>query len=251
MDIQAQGLYLTLITGLAFVTGLLVLYIHSLRKQYRQRIWLTGQQLFREVELIDSERERIANDLHDEFGSGLAAIGLLLQQAKERKDKGVLDKACLALEDQRKKIRQVAYNFVPRILSTHGLRFALNDLIDELSIPAEPVLEMDLNMDDTLFKTVKSVHVYRIIREIVFNTLQHAQATRIRLSSSQDNSYLNLFIQANGISWLPAEDAAKGKGLGLHSIATRIKLLNAHLVYGLSENRENVCRIRIPLSSMQ
>lgn len=251
MDIQAQGLYLTLITGLAFVTGLLVLYIHSLRKQYRQRIWLTGQQLFREVELIDSERERIANDLHDEFGSGLAAIGLLLQQAKEKKDNGVLDKACLALEDQRKKIRQVAYNFVPRILSTHGLRFALNDLIDELSILAEPVLEMDLNMDDKPFKTVKSVHVYRIIREIVFNTLQHAQATRIRLSSSQDNSYLNLFIQANGISWLPAEDAAKGKGLGLQSIATRIKLLNAHLVYGLSENHETVCRIRIPLSSIQ
>lgn len=251
MDIQTQGLYLTLITGLVFVTGLLILYIHSLRKQYRYRILLTRQQLTREVELIDRERERIANDLHDEFGSGLAAIGLWLQQAIEKKDTSVLEKACFALQDQRKKIRQIAHNFVPRILASHGLRYAISDLLDEFRLHAAPVLESELSMEDEHFSPAKSVHVFRIIREILLNTLQHANATRIRFSCTQDSCFLHLYFQDNGTGWMPDSEKRNGEGWGLQSIDTRVKLLQAQLEYGLAINRETVCRIRIPMSSMR
>ncbi len=250
MDTQTKGLYLTLITGLVFVTGLLILYTLSLRNQYRQRILLSRQQLTREVELIDRERERIANDLHDELGSGLAAIGLLLQQAREKMDPGILDKAGNALHDQRKHIRQIAHNFVPRILASHGLQHALADLLDELNTHGALRLERQLNMDDRHFTVAKSVHVFRIIRELLLNILQHANASLIRFRCSQDTRYLVVQIHDNGSGWIQDQTGSGQAGWGLQTIDTRIKLLNARIDYHLEKHGGTAYRVQIPLSSM-
>jgi len=198
MDTQTTGIYFTLITILAFLTLLLTLFIFSLLRHQKQRLKEYREQMRREVELIDRERERIAADLHDELGSGLAAIGLLLQQTSENNSSPLLEKAGVQLERQREKIKDITHNLIPRILESHGLTVALEDLFDEMRLAGNIRVSAMLLLNDASYQPAKTVHIYRIIREILTNAIRHAGATAVYIRCEQDEKKILLSIKDNG-----------------------------------------------------
>jgi len=250
MDTQTNGIYLTLITGLVFVTLLLVFFILSLLRHQRNRMVSYRQQVCREIELIDRERERIANDLHDELGSGIAAVGLLIEQAKEKPRRSLLEKAGRQLAQQRQKIREIAHGFIPGVLASHGLSRAISDLLEELRISDKVRFRVQLDINDSRFSPAKSVHVYRIIREVLINAVQHAGATEIRFTCLQDSQKITLRIRDNGSGFAPEVLHNMTQGWGMRTIHTRINLIGATLTLDSAIGSGTSYLIRIPLSLM-
>lgn len=250
MDTQTTGVYLTLVTGLAFVTLLLVLFIVSFLRHQHHKMEEYKKQVFREIELIDRERERIAADLHDELGTGLSAIGLLLRQSGDASNDPLLKKANQQLEKQVRKMKEIAHGLIPFILESHGLVVALTNLIEEIKMAGNIHVSASLFINDANYQPAKSVHVYRIIREILTNTIKHAGATAIYISAEQDEKKILLTIRDNGSGFDISQLQDSSPGQGLQNIHTRIELLGASLSLNAVKGSGTAYLIKIPLISM-
>lgn len=250
MDTQTRGIYLTLIASLLFLTLLLVLFILSMLKHLRKRLEVYKQQVTREIELIDKERSRISADLHDELGSGLSAIGLLLHQAAEYADSIPLQKAAGHLQSQQNKIKEISHDLLPRILETHGLEIALNDLYEEIRCAGNIRLTVTGKLPANQLLPGKAVHLYRIIRELLTNALKHAGASEIRISFEETKQKLNIHISDDGMGFNAQKQKLSPSGLGLGNIHSRIALLDAHMNCRSEIGQGTVYEINIPLRSM-
>lgn len=229
MDTQTKGHYLTLIAALAFVTLLLALFIVATVKQLRNRLAAYRYQLIREVALIDRERSRVAADLHDELGSGLSAVGLLLRQANDALPSPILDKSLAQLQTQQQKLREIAYNLSPRILETHGLPMALKDLCEEIRAAGKiHVKESGLEYADRTDKA-SSIHLYRVVREILVNAIKHSKCTVILFAITREPSQLVIDIRDNGKGFNTDAEEKQASGMGLQNIRSRIGLLSASI----------------------
>ncbi len=249
MDTQTTTIYSTLLASLAFLSILLAMFMFALFRQYRYRIKEYEWQLAREVELIDTERKRMHIDLHDEIGAGLASIGILVQQLPVQ-DHTIHTKVLKQVQGMRTKIREIAYNFIPPSLSSLGLKTTLIELFEEINSGLKIKVKSNLAFDDQNFLSNRTVHVYRIIKEILTNTLKHASCTTIHCTLKIQQKMLILFISDNGIGFNSASRNWMSKGAGLSHIYSRAKLLHATITLSSTPTDGTRYEIVIPLDSL-
>lgn len=250
MDTQTTGIYLTLLASLVFLTLLLTLFIISVLRNMRRRLNEYKKQIGREIELIDRERERISADLHDELGSGLASVGLLLNQVAEHYGDPKLEKAGKHIRKQQQKIKEISYDLAPPILESRGLHFALTDLVEEIRSHGNFIVISNLQLNDQFLLPAKSVHIYRIIREILTNTMKHANASQIHVHCEQDEKYVRLELSDNGDGFDTRQLQKPARGFGLQHIQSRIGLLNATMSLESITGKGTSYNIQIPMHSI-
>lgn len=177
------------------------------------------------IEGQEKERQRIAADLHDNLGSLFALIKLNARQinAAELSDKSnkgyqqmitLIDKA---LEEN----RRISHNLDALSLNHFGFEVAVNQLFDILNqtgkLQASRSLYLEKPLDNQL-----SLHLYRIIQELVSNTLKHAMASSIHLEvNSFENELINVIYTDNGVGF---GNLQIKQGKGLESIYKRVEL---------------------------
>ncbi|MDQ1096757.1 MULTISPECIES: tetratricopeptide repeat-containing sensor histidine kinase [Chryseobacterium] len=177
------------------------------------------------------ERERIARDLHDGLGGMLAGVKINLsswaedqsdvwEDKKFRRTVGQLDEAVSEL-------RRIARNMVPDTLLKFGLETALKDLCefymrDGLEISCESFgIRKDIPLNVQL-------NIYRIIQELISNSIRHSGAANILMQCSQNGSTIFITFEDDGSGFDP--DTLKGgKGMGLDNLNNRIAYLKGHL----------------------
>lgn len=177
------------------------------------------------------ERERIARDLHDGLGGMLAGVKINLSSWAEdqsdiwedqsfRRTVGQLDAAVSEL-------RRIARNMVPDTLLKFGLETALKDLCefymrDGLEISCE---SFGIRKDIPL--TVQ-LNVYRIIQELISNSIRHSGAAHILMQCSQNGSSIFITFEDDGSGFDP--DAVRNKkGMGLDNLNNRIAYLKGDM----------------------
>lgn len=249
MVTEATGLYLTLVTALGFVTLLLLMYAWSVWHAYRNRMAEHREQLSREIGLMETERSRIAADLHDELGSGLAAIGLFARQAAETCSHPALKKLIINLPEQQQKLREISFNLSPRILETHGLTMALKEMAEDMCHGARINLSFHGNADHNGADPSRTVHLYRVVREMLNNTVKHAHATRCTLTLARQDTQLMIVVEDNGHGFA-ADTLHMSSGSGLHNIRTRMELLNARWMLCQPHGGGTRYEITVPLISL-
>lgn len=224
MATQVYTPYLTLAAALGFLTLLLVLFGITIIRNMRFRIRDAKDQLRRQAESIDQERNRIAIDLHDELGPGLSAVGLLIRDTNETLDDPRLEKALDELQRQQAQFREIARDLSPRIIEEMGLQAALDDLVEELRAVTQLSIGKSGEIDDHAFKVAKSVHLYRLIKEVANNTIKHAGALSFKITFLQDAKRLRLILEDDGVGFVP--EKTKKTGNGLSNIAIRVAALS-------------------------
>ncbi|MCA6450602.1 MAG: hypothetical protein IM584_06300 [Chitinophagaceae bacterium] len=239
------------LTSLAFMSILLLIVLVTLIRRFRQRLQQYQLQLAREVELIDAERRRIHTDLHDELGTGLAGISLLAQQVQTHNAARIANKIYRQTHALQTKIKEIAYNFVPVILETRGLSIAIQDYVQEIASDHPVTITADIHIADQLYALPKSVHLYRLLRELLTNALKHARCNRICLRLSEDARSANLFLSDNGIGFLPEQPATWLKGTGLSHIRSRANILKARMSIRSAPGAGTEVSMIIPLQSLR
>lgn len=239
------------LTSLAFMSVLLLIVLVALIRRFRLRLQQYHLQLAREVELIDAERRRMHTDLHDELGTGLASISLLAQQVQPHNLAPVAQKIYCQTLLLRTKIREIAYNFVPAILETSGLAIAIQDYVEEIASNHFAVITADIHIGDQPYALPKSVHLYRLMLELLTNALKHSHGDRICLQLHENRKSVILSISDNGIGFLPEQTVAWQKGEGLSHIQSRANILNARLSIQSTLGNGTDISITIPLQSLR
>jgi signal transduction histidine kinase len=191
----------------------------------------TRRQLANETE---SERRRIARDLHDQTLSDLRRLLLLTDQLPQNSD--VAPTVFRSeIESISTEIRHICEDLSPSVLANVGLPAALEWALSEAvaHLPADRKLEYEFRSDEDLEERLRldgamQIQIYRILQEAISNVCRHAQAKRIALSIElRENDVLfTLEDDGRGFDWTKKREET---GRGLTNIRSRTSLIEAEV----------------------
>ncbi|GAA0723345.1 hypothetical protein GCM10009430_26680 [Aquimarina litoralis] len=186
------------------------------------------------IEVQEEERKRIAQDLHDAISSKLNVVSLstnflidgnLQEDEKDRTLQHILAVTTKTLESS----RRLAHNLLPPILENFGLQAAIEELCDEFICSQK--LQIDHNIVYTnLLSKNNELHIFRIIQELLNNSVRHGNATKVTLQMNEENEQVFIKYSDNGTGF-DVESVNKNKGIGLKNIESRVDILDGELSY--------------------
>ena len=179
----------------------------------------------------ENERVRVARDLHDRLGSTMSMIKLHYSEVVDQLENVQLVNQSNFLmvndlvDEAISEVRRISHNMSAGTLMEYGLVPALYELKNtiESSRKIELILHV-FNLDFRL-KSVAEINLYRVIQEMVNNTLKHAQATQIEISLTKRDNVLSLMYDDNGVGVKPENLEEYKSGMGLKNIKSRIEKL--------------------------
>lgn len=209
--------------------------------------------LKRLIETQESEREKIAHNLHDEVNPLISAIKFHLKRYEILLEQGNLSKQDLVEESKFidriiNNMRSVTQDLSPNFLLRNGLVDAIRSYLFDLNV-VTVTIEEEVD-DQVLVKPDIALNVYRCFLEIVNNIMKHDSPSKLDLHIHLENSSLELNLTHDG-QGITNEDfvhfSEASEGLGLSSLKTRKTLLNAELDYQIEPI--STVRFTIPLTS--
>ncbi|WP_410221705.1 ATP-binding protein [Pedobacter sp.] len=235
------------ITVFIFVFALFSFYIwfHNKKRRTAREIEQLKQQQRIELgkallEGEEKERGRLARDLHDGLGGMLAGIKLNLSQLVSKKhnlEKDDLVQTIDRLGYAVNELRRIARNMMPTSLLQSGLAVALKDLCDEAMLPGLKISFKAFDLEDNFSAQVK-VMIYRIIQELVYNAVKHANASKIIVQCSQSDQYFFITVEDNGKGF--STKGVPNSSRGLKNIQNRVDLLNGKMEIDTSGEGSNI-----------
>ena len=203
---------------------------------------LTQNELWRlsaqHLTIQESERRRIAADLHDGLGQTLSLVKMSIEEAARAAKSGAEGKTAAALErlgptikSALAELRRMSMNLRPTTLDDLGILATLSWYTREFEAACPSIkLEREINVKESDISELLKITIFRIVQEATSNALKHAEADRIKVSLELEGGSLELSIKDNGRGF-DAGAAAKGRdfhhGLGLQSMKERAELSGA------------------------
>jgi len=203
---------------------------------------LTQNELWRlsaqHLTIQESERRRIAADLHDGLGQTLSLMKLSIDDVSRSVRNGVTGKAATTLEHLATSVkaalgelRRMSMNLRPATLDDLGILATLAWYFREFEMACPGItLERDISAKESEVPEPLKVAIFRIVQEATNNTVKHAKADRIKVSLCNEGNFLELLVEDTGSGFDVA--AAEGRrsfdrGLGLQSMKERAELTGA------------------------
>ncbi len=200
------------------------------------------------IETQETERKRLAEDLHDSVGQVLSAIKLKLHRLDKLNEvEGVNE----LLVDTRKltdeciqEIRNIIHNVLPPVLTDFGLIDALKALCTKMDENTPIQVTFSKKLDDQRFSSQIELTLYRIAQELFGNAVKHSEATSIHVELSKQGNTLVMSFRDNGKGF--DIDSVK-HGFGLKNLRSRASLINGKIDIYSKPSSGTVTTINVPL----
>ena len=199
----------------------------------------------------DEERKRLAKDLHDGLGGILSVAKYSFNNMKHNliitpENAIAFDKSMGFLDRSIQELRRVAHNMMPEALVEFGLDTALKDYCN--SITNSGVMQVTYQSfeitDDSVPPTMASV-IYRIIQELINNTLKHAAATTAVVQLVKRSDALSITVEDNGKGFDTAL-LKNSTGIGYLNLQNRVSYLQGTIDVQSASGRGTFVSIEIP-----
>lgn len=242
-------LFYTVVSTSVIIALIILFFVISVIRYHRHYIRLQKDMIRAEITMQELERKRIANDLHDSLGPLLSSVKMYMQSIENVSDenKALLNIANAHIDDTITGLRQISYNLSPEGLSRNGLIKAIEEYLFRINSAKTLEIDFDAKNEIKLPETIE-IHLFRIIQEIVNNTIKHAQATNLRLIIAVADKQVTVMSIDNGIGFDPNETRTGTGGLGLSSIRSRCEILNASLTLTSDINHGCSYLIKAPIT---
>ncbi|OFJ65350.1 sensor histidine kinase [Streptococcus sp. HMSC077F03] len=209
-----------------------------------------NQSLVKEEAIIEKERKRIARDLHDTVSQELFAAHMILsgvsQQALKldrEKMQTQLQSVAAILETAQKDLRVLLLHLRPVELEEKSLVEGIQILLKELEDKSDLKVSLKQNVS-TLPKKIEE-HIFRILQELISNTLRHAQASCLDVYLYQTDVELQLKVVDNGIGFQLG--SLDDLSYGLRNIKERVEDMAGTVQLLTAPKQGLAVDIRIPL----
>jgi signal transduction histidine kinase len=248
-----------LFSGLAIVLLLSFIFAYYSQRTRKNRIIAEQriQQLEEEKKLLaarsivegqEEERKRIAKELHDGLGVLLSSAKMHFTSIRDKTPEALpmIEKAAKLLEQASGDVRRISHNMMPGLLTKYGLYEALEDLMEQVDDMEGIQAEVNIAGEQERLKENTEIMLYRIIQEMVNNTLKHANAKRMVLNISITPGNLEVEFTDDGKGF-ELEEKRKLKSLGLTSIESRIRFLNGTVDVNTSPGKGTSYSFSVPV----
>ena len=178
----------------------------------------------------ENERKRIAADLHDSLGSllwgaKLNAAYLERSVRLEGESRNAFDMLLTSLDQSVESIRRIALDSTPEAFNSVGLSESVRQLCEKLNGKGTEVV-FSCTRDEWMFNDKRALSAYRIIQELIVNSLKHSKAANIRVSIAPQQTHVLVKVIDDGTGF---ELNGKRDGVGWWNIQQRATQLRAHI----------------------
>lgn len=244
--------FYTAVAIAASILGAIILYFIATMIRYQRRnVASYKSKIKAEISTLENERKRIATDLHDELGPLLSAVRIQINHlsSPSEQDKKVILFANKHIDDILSKTREISYNLLPNTLVRKGLFKAVEEYIGKLKDVHELNIVYRNNTDIALDNQV-GINIYRIIQEVIHNTIKHAKAKQLVIEFKKYDGQLILTTVDNGIGFDFQHIADQHTGLGLWNLQSRAEVLNASFQRITEAGKGTMYVFSIPLNNI-
>lgn len=234
---------LIIYTFLAFVIMALVLilfFYFSRKKIIKQEIEKNKLRVNYQKELLkaviitqEEERKRIAQDLHDDISSKLNIVSLNSHMLKAKdlsEDEvseittNIINLTTKALDNS----RRIAHDLLPPVLEKFGLNAGIAELALEFNSSKKVIVTYENHIDFNEVETQKHLHIFRILQELMNNSLRHGNAKNITIIFESKNGIHTCDYSDNGQGF-EVKNQKNQKGLGMKNIEGRVNFINGKM----------------------
>lgn len=189
----------------------------------------------------EEERKRIAQDLHDDISSKLNVVSLnshllktpnLNETEQLEITNNIIELTQKALENS----RRIAHDLLPPVLEKFGLHAGIEELVEEFNSTKTVKVSYKNQIEFESYPIEKHLHIFRILQELLNNSLRHGKATEISIQFTNfDNRKTCTYID-NGLGFDSSSEENQ-KGLGMKNIESRINFLGGDFNFTSKPNK--------------
>ncbi len=226
---------------------ILILFFYFSRKKIIQKeIEKKNLELLHQKKLLhavlftqEEERKRIAQDLHDDISSKLNIVSLnsyLLKASNISEDEiteisnNIINLTKKALDNS----RRIAHDLLPPVLDKFGLHAGIEELCLEVSSSKSIEITYQNEITFHLADNQKQLHIFRILQELINNSIKHGKATKIEISFIKKETDGICIYKDNGVG-MDISNLGHAKGIGIQNIESRISYIGSSITYNTSK----------------
>lgn len=180
----------------------------------------------------ETERTRIAKDLHDGLGGLFSTIKMYFSTLKHEQpalqENAIFEKSYDLVDTASEEVRRIAHNMMPEVLMKLGLVHALQDMCSNIS--AGKLLQVKLQsygMEKRMNASTE-IMLYRIVQELLNNIIKHADATKVIVQFNREADHLAVTVEDNGRGF-NLQETDGNRHTGLETIKSRVNYLNGNI----------------------
>jgi signal transduction histidine kinase len=229
-DVAAINIWLGIITSVLITGGVILIrqIFVFLKKVERNRIESEKKILNTIIQTEEKERRRFAKDLHDGLGPLLStvkmAISSLNQVEKDKKNKEIVENADLVITEAIRSLKEISNNLSPHVLDNFGLASALRSFSGKINSTKSIHISFNTNMTEERLDYNTEVVLYRVVCELINNTIKHAHAKNIEIELTHHNKLVTLIYSDDGIGFDVSEVVqGSSKGTGYSNMMSRLR----------------------------
>jgi two-component system, NarL family, sensor kinase len=218
--------------------AILIFVYYSRKKIIEQEIKTRDLEIEHQKTLINAvintqekERNRIAQDLHDDISSRLNVVTINCHMLKtpglDHSEQGEISDTILELTDRvLQSSRRIAHDLLPPVLDKFGLDAGIEELADDFNKTEKLKIDYKNETDFAKIPVTNHLHIFRILQELINNSMKHGKATEVLIHFAEIKNCTKLLYKDNGCGFNP-NDLENQKGLGMKNIESRIALIGA------------------------
>jgi PAS domain S-box-containing protein len=223
------------------------------RKQAEAALSSLGRRL---ISAQETERSRIARDLHDDIGQRLALLTVTIEEMR-RSAPDMPDELHSNLEDLLRQISDISSDVqaISHELHSHklehlGVVVAMRGFCKELSYQQK--VEITFRNQDVPPHVPQEIALclFRVLQEALHNAVKHSQVRYFEVELRGTTEAIYLTVHDGGVGFDP-DTAFRGRGLGLTSMQERVKLVNGDIVITSQPKRGTTLRACVPFYAEQ
>ena len=203
-----------------------------LQKQYSQNL----------IKRTESERKRLAQELHDGIGQNLVLIKNQFLQSKVKNDTSIID---LTIEE----VRNLSQGLHPFQIEKLGLIEAVKHTIEQIQKNSDIFYSLKIEFNEIRFQKETEVYLFRMIQECLTNVEKHSEAKACQvLFKKLDDNFL-IQIKDNGKGFSIDQKINRNDSLGMKTLKERSQLIKSVLQIDSKQNVGTTVKIIVPLKN--
>ncbi|OYQ44309.1 ATP-binding protein [Flavobacterium aurantiibacter] len=243
---------------IAAILVLLIAYALYRKKQLEQKAILAAEKSKQRelltqavIEAEETERKRIASDLHDGVGQLFSAVKMNLSGLFTRvelvrdEDRFLAEKTMALVDESCKEVRVISHKMMPNFLLKSGIASDIRSFIEKVDAETLKISFESQGFKEQMEFTEETI-LYRVIQELINNVIKHAQATELHIALNKTSTTISVHIEDNGIGFNLEEALEKG-GLGMKNILVRVDYLKGKVHFKANKPSGTIVHIEIPI----
>jgi len=228
-NVDTLNIILDVTSAVLFTAGIILiqqLFVY-LRRVEKERMETEKKILNAIIRTEENERRRFAKELHDGLGPLLSTVKMsvssLAQMETSPPASEIIKNADAVITEAIRNVKEISNLLSPHILENFGLVSAINSFISRIT-PGSIEIIFKTNLKNERFGYNTEVVLYRVVCELINNTLKHARARKIEIHLTRDESFLTLIYVDDGIGFDVREVLSDNTpGMGYANIISRVK----------------------------